>query len=166
MPEDTTLRKPGEGAPQTAGKPETTDKKPERSDSTPDLSKELEKERAARAAEKAEQDKKIAELKFENDFKDISAQYPHAAELKAKIKERVDAGMPIQEAAVVVLHGEKKLVTKEEVETSNAAAASLGGSADIQVPKGQKKPEEMTTEELRAALVTEEAKGTFGLKEY
>ena len=161
MADDTTLRKPGEGAPKEAGK--ETIVQPERSDKNSDSSKELENLKAESAKRQAETEKEIADLKFENGFKDVVSKYPHASELKDKIQERVRAGMSIDEAAVVLLHGEGKLQTRQEIESQAAGAASLGGSADFQPPKGTKKPEEMTTEELRAALVQEEAKGNFKL---
>lgn len=123
------------------------------------------------AEEKAEADRKakeekdtkerLASLEFDNKFKEVESKYPHAKDFKDKIRERVNAGMPVDEATIVVLGKEEKLQTREQIETAHAAEGSMGGSANFIPPPGQKKPEEMTQEELRKALVEEEKKGTF-----
>ena len=160
--EDTPLRKPGEGAPQEVGK-EKVVAPPEKVGQKDDSSAKIAEIEAQRVKDKAEADAKIAKLEFENDFKDIVTQYPHASELRDKIQEKVNAGIPIRDAAITVLHGEGKLATRAEIEQAAAGEQTLGGSTDIQIPKGSKRPEEMSAEELRAELVKEEAKGTFRL---
>ena len=108
-------------------------------------------------------DERIAVLEFENGFNVASNKYPHAVEYKDKILERVKSGMSVDEATVLILHGEGKLQTRDQIESDAGRRESVGGSADFQPPKGQKRPEEMTIEEQRAALVEEERKGTFKL---
>jgi len=155
------LRKPGEGAPIVVGK-ETVSEAP-KVENKEDLSKKLDESEEKRRKDKAESDKKIADLQFENDFNKVTNKYPNAPELKDKIKEKVDAGIPIEDASVIVLNAEGKLITREEMIAAEAAHNSIGGSMDTQPPRGSKRPEEMTTEELRNELIKEEAKGTFKL---
>jgi hypothetical protein len=160
MPDDTTLRKPGEGASKEVVEKKvdvTTEKVGD------DSSNKIAEIEARRVKDKAEADAKIAKLEFENEFKDIVSTYPYAADLRDKIQEKVNAGIPIKDAAITVLHSEGKLETREQITSANAGQESLGGSTDIQAPKGSKRIEEMSTEEMRAALVAEEAKGTFKL---
>ena len=111
------------------------------------------KEETARLA------KENAELKFDRDFEAMVAQYPNAVSFKDKIKERVSQGLPVDEATVLVLNKEKKLVTKQEIDRSNAGTDSAGGSGATQTPRGKKPANEMTTEELRKEFMELEAKG-------
>jgi hypothetical protein len=158
---DETLRKPGEGAPKEEVKTEKT----VQTEKVEDSSKKIADLETQRAKDKAESDAKIFNLEFESNFKDVVTQYPHASDFKDKILERVKSGQTINDATLVELHGAGKLVTRQEIESQAAGERSFGGSADTFIPTGKKKPSEMTQEELRAALVEEEAKGTFKLVE-
>ncbi len=160
---DETLRKPGEGAPQETGKTETTKEAPKVESKNDDSTKKIADLEAKASKDKAESDAKIAALEFENGFNTVSNKYPHAAEYKDRISELVKSGKTVDEAAVLVLHGEGKLQTRTEIETASGRETSLGGSADIQIPVGKKNPKDMTQEELRSALIEEEAKGNFKL---
>jgi hypothetical protein len=164
MPDETTLRKPGEGAPQDTGK-ETTVAAPKVENKTDDSAKKIAELESQRLKDKADADAKIAALEFENGFNNAANKYPHAAEYKDRIQELVKGGKTVDEATVLVLHGEGKLQTRQDIETATTREMNMGGSADFQPPRGQKRPEEMSQEELRTALIAEEQKGNFKLVE-
>ena len=158
---DETLRKPGEGTSKDGVVEKKVDVTTEKVGD--DSSKKIAEIEAQRVKDKAEADTKIAKLEFENDFKDIVSTYPYAADLRDKIQEKVNAGIPIKDAAITVLHSEGKLETREQITSAAAGQESLGGSADIQAPKGSKRIEDMSTEEMRAELVKQESLGSFKL---
>ena len=162
MPEEIPLRKPGEGASKDGVGEKKVDATPAKVEPD-DSSKKIEELEIQRAKDKAEADAKIAKLEFESNFKDMVAEYPHAAEFKDKILEKVNAGISIKDATTIVLHGEGKLVTRSQIESDVAGERSLGGSMDTPIPKGKKPISEMTIEEQRAELVEQERIGNFGL---
>lgn len=104
-------------------------------------------------------EKENAEMKFDRDFEAMVSQYPHAVTFKQQIKDRVSQGLPVDEATVLILNKEKKLVTKTEIDRSNDGRDSMGGSGITQPPRGKKPANEMTTEELRKEFMDLEAKG-------
>lgn len=157
MADETKLKETGQGG---QGGQDKDGKPDERSENRfTELTQKLKEQETRHATEAAASAERIASLEFDNAFKDVVNTYPGASELKEKIRERVKAGLPVSEAAVIVLHNEKKLQTREEVERISAERESLGGSAATQPPKGKKRPEEMTTAELREELVEAERKG-------
>lgn len=109
----------------------------------------------------AEKDTAIKERDFYAGFADSIAKYPGANEYKDTIKEKVLAGYDMEDATIAILAREGKYQpTVAPVESENPA----GGSATNQVNlKGEKSPQEMNREELRAALVEAEKKGEFSI---
>ncbi|MDE2233387.1 MAG: hypothetical protein KGJ90_04735 [Patescibacteria group bacterium] len=160
MADETKLKEVGEGGQET-GK-DKDGKADERSEKRfTDLTEKLKNQDEQYKKELQARDERIANLEFDNAFKGVESQYPAAKELKDKIRERVKAGLPVDEAAVVVLHSEGKLDTGEKIAHENEAMRSMGGSADTMAPLGSKRVSDMTPDELRAALLEEERKGTF-----
>ena len=159
---DETLRKPGEGASQDEGEKKVA-VPPVKVEQKDDSSKKIEELELQRAKDKAEANAKIANLEFENGFKDIAGEYPNALEYKDKIAEKVRAGMSIKDATITTLHPEGKLVTRQEIDSQAAGDHSLGGSSDIYIPRGSKRQEDMTEEEMRAEFIKQEGLGNIKL---
>lgn len=160
-------KEPGTGgADGAAGGADTTPKKPDERSETrfQDLTQKLKDKDEQHAKDLADRDARLASLEFESNFKDIVQTYPYAPEFKDKIREKVQAGVPLKDATVLILNENQKLIPRSDVERQSAGAGALGGSGSFIPPAGQKRPEDMTTEELRAALVVEEQKGTFSVK--
>lgn len=174
---DETLRKPGEGGKQDA----TTDTKEKVATEKvgAEITEQKLKENLEPISQKqTESEARIAKIEFENEFKVIADQYPHATELRDKISEKVKSGVPLADAAVIVLNAEGKLQKREDVEREAAGMEGMGGSAPTLIRSGNTKVDEAVralntpgtiTEEtlaqhrqtLRDALMEEERKGTI-----
>lgn len=134
------------------------------------LSEKEEAEKKAKAAEDARvaAEQKAAEATFRADFAEISGKYPHAAEFKADIEAKVKAGVPLEDAAVAVLHGKGKLVTREEVDRDKNDANAFGGSAGTRIDPdrsgGRKDLSKMTQDEKLAEIRRLESIGEIGLE--
>ena len=84
--------------------------------------------------------KENQELKFGNELTNIAATYPHATDFRDKIKEKVDAGMSVADATIVVLAGNGKLVTAEQIKRQGGGTRGMGGSMDNITPQDKKDP--------------------------
>jgi len=176
--DDTTLRKPGEGA----QKEVPMEKKTETGADQPkvDNNAELAQKLKETADAQAKTDAEIKAMKTEQEFGFIASQYPHATEFKDKILEKVAQGMSVADASVLVLHQNEKLIKRDDMERDEMGRASMGGSAPTQMPgsanqkvndavRKMNTPGAKITEAelgeiqstLREALAEEERKGTF-----
>lgn len=84
-------------------------------------------------------EKENRELKFGNELTNIAATYPHAADFKDDIKKKVDAGMSVSDATIVVLNENKKLITAEQIKRGKQSSG-FGGSMDTTVIGDKKDP--------------------------
>jgi len=142
------------------------DKKPERSEERyQELVNKLKEQEGKHALEMSEASKRIAELEFENRFKDQVAIYPSAKDFRDKIKEQVSRGLSVEEATILVLGQNKKLQTAEEIRKTEYGGSALGGS--VHTPpdiSGNKKPlDQWTKEEKEAELRRLEEAGEIRL---
>lgn len=106
---------------------------------------------AAAKVEKEASDKRIKDLEFNAAFGELLSEHPAAKEYKAKIKEKVDTGLSVTDATLVILAGEGKIGTKETYVPGGTSAPT------VQTPK--KEPE--TAEEWAQQLQDLERKGEF-----
>lgn len=110
-----------------------------------------------------EKDNAIKERDFYSGFADNIAKYPGASEYKEAIKEKVLAGYDPEDATIAVLAKEGKYAPQVETQ-AESLESPVGGSAVNQMNlKGEKTPQEMSREELRAALVEAEKKGELSI---
>jgi len=100
------------------------------------------------------------ERDFLNSFGDQLAKYPAASEFKDVIKDKVLKGYSVEDATVATLNAEGRLST-EAKPGQEPPANPAGGAAAITPPpvEGNKKLEDMTTEEKRAKLLEAEERG-------
>lgn len=111
-----------------------------------------------------EKDNAIKERDFYASFADSIAKYPNASEYKEAIKEKVLAGYDAEDATIAVLAREGKYAPQVAEAEAETPESPVGGSAVNQMNlKGEKSPQEMTREELRAALVEAEKKGELSI---
>lgn len=140
------------------------EEKGERSEKSQRRYKQLLRERQLIAKERDEKEKRIQELEFSNSFKDQLSKYPLAKDHEAEIKEHTSKGISVEDATILVLTKQKKLVSPEEIKQQKAKESSLGGSADIShISPEQKTSKEMTQAERLQALKDAEAKGDISL---
>jgi len=121
------------------------------------LASEKEAEAQKALEEKAQIEK---ERDFYASFSDSTAKYPNAHEFKDSIKEKVMSGYSVEDATVAVLAKEGKLTVES---TPKEVISPMGGSAQINIPSGEKSIQEMTREEKRAALMEAEKRGDLYL---
>lgn len=119
----------------------------------------------------AEQEKnaalaRAASAEFDRDLMALTQKYPNLKEIPAdQLKEAVQKGTPLEDAAVVMLHKAGKLhvpaPTPAPSPAPAPAPAPYGGSAPNGnlVPPGKKDPKTMTTDELLDELRKAEANG-------
>lgn len=113
-------------------------------------------ERDAALAKVAAAEKKAA---FAEGFVGILESQPAAKEHRADIEAKVTAGLSLQDATYAVLGAAGKLGTPQV-----ARQPIGGGSAQTPIiSQADKKPDEMTRQEKRAALVELERTGVIGL---
>jgi len=111
-----------------------------------------------------EKDNAIKERDFYAGFADSIAKYPGANEYKEAIKEKVLAGYDPEDATISVLAKEGKYAPQGQPEVVESLESPAGGSAVNQMNlKGDKTPQEMNREELRAALVDAEKRGELSI---
>lgn len=118
----------------------------------------------AEAKVKTEADARLQaekERDFYKDFSQVSSKYPGASEYQAQILEKVNSGYTTEDAAISILAKEGKLPVAEPPRPDNVA----GGSASTVITDtGDKKIEEMSSEEKRSALLQMEKEGVNLLK--
>jgi hypothetical protein len=120
------------------------------------------KERDEAIASKAELEKARAEDSFKSAFNEQSSKYPYAKDHEADIKNQTDKGLSVEDATLLVLTKEKKLISAEDIESQKAEGGAFGGSADTKV--GEKKEiKDMTQAERLAALYEAESRGEISL---
>lgn len=110
------------------------------------------KEEAEAVAVEATANQVLAEKDrdFYKNFSEISNKYPGAGDFQDQIKEKVDAGMSLDDATVTIMHAEGRLTPMtQEVDKTEV----VGGSAVTQNPDATKTVSEMTQEEKREELV-------------
>ena len=110
---------------------------------------------------KAEAETARKDAEFYKNFNTSAAKYQGAGEFQDKIREKVMAGYDIEDAMVSVLNKEGKF-------TPSPAApippkSPVGGSAPTTVKADIKPLNEMSRDEMRAALVEAEKRGDLGL---
>jgi hypothetical protein len=111
-----------------------------------------------------EKDTAIKERDFYAGFADSIAKYPGANEYKEAIKEKVLAGYDPEDATIAVLAKEGKYAPQVQEAQAEVQESPVGGSAVNQMNlKGEKAPQEMNREELRAALVEAEKRGELSI---
>jgi hypothetical protein len=116
------------------------------------------RDKAAKKAE-AERDSAKKEVEFYSSFSDSIEKYPAAKEYKDKIKEKVLAGYPVEDAVVTVLAKEGKLSG-----VAQATQTVAGGSAtNLPNTGGDKKLDDMTREEKRAEVIKSIERGEISL---
>ena len=113
--------------------------------------------------------KELAETKFSLGWEKLVAKYPKAQEHFEEIKAESLAGKPVEDAAVVILHKNNKLMTAEQINTQEKVNDAGGGSADTKVTPPRNSAEVMrdpaSSHEDRVAILRDlEAKGELGLK--
>lgn len=125
-------------------------------------------EAQAKAEAKAEAAAK--ERDFYKGFNSMASKYQGAADFQDKILEKVKAGYDIEDATVAVMSREGRLNQPQAgaeapIVESRPQESPAGGSAVTNVAAGsERKPSEMTTDELRSALVEAEKRGDLGLR--
>ena len=138
-----------------------------------------ERDKAQKSVEELtkERDDAKKETEFYTNFSAVSDKYPDATEFKDDIKEKVNAGYSMEDAAVAILVREGKYkaptlegtveVKDDEKTVEGSDETPAGGSAVNPSPTGEKTIEAIisdgTQEEKRAALIEEEKKGNLGL---
>ncbi len=116
-----------------------------------------------------EKDTKISDLEkerdFLNSFGDVLVKHPAASEFKDAIKEKVLKGYSVEDATVSTLSSEGKLTPSEpKPEEETKPENPAGGSATTPpVSGGEKKLEDMTSEEKRAKLVEAQERGDLSI---
>lgn len=110
------------------------------------------KERDAEKEGRSKEQQRIAELERENSFNggfvEVLGQQPNARDFKDQIKEKVMAGLSVEDATFAVLGKAGKLgITQGPIQTQVA-----GGSADTAPSEGQKSVKDMTQAERREEL--------------
>lgn len=108
----------------------------------------------------AEVERRNRDLEFANKFSEIAPVYPHAKDYKDQIKAKVDAGYDIQDATFAVLGKENKLMTAEQIRSTENRNQGFGGSSTTVAPT-ENKPQSL--EELRQAVQDMEARGEIRL---
>lgn len=125
-----------------------------------------ERDDLAKAKDQAEADKGAAlkDVDFYKNFSTVSSKYTGAAEYQDKIKEKVNAGYDLEDATISILAKEGKFVPPAQPVEVKPRQSPAGGSATTTVKAGGEKPiKEMTSSDLRAALVEAEARGDISL---
>lgn len=114
-------------------------------------------------ATQAEADKTAAlkDVDFYKNFSTISSKYEGSAEYQDRIREKVNAGYTMEDAALSVLNAEGKLPGSIPVAPKQSPA---GGSAITNLKAGgEKSVSDMTQEERRAQLMEAEKRGDISL---
>ncbi len=112
-------------------------------------------ENRARIAEE-----KLKTMEFENKHAELSKKYPKASEFKDKIKELVDKGYDPEDATVSILSKNNALQTAEQTQQAKIERSNFGGSASTPITNADgKSPKDMTSSELRSALIEAERNG-------
>lgn len=114
------------------------------------LAKEKEEADTARINAEKERD-------FYQSFSTHAARFPQATEHMDAIKEKVMSGYSPEDAIVSVLNAEGKLTSQEPVQAPAGPAA--GGSAATNVAIGDRPINDMSREEMRAALLEADSRG-------
>lgn len=116
-----------------------------------------------------EKDTKISDLEkerdFLNSFGDVLVKHPAASEFKDAIKEKVLKGYSVEDATVSTLSSEGKLTPSEPKPEEEAKPENPAGGSAITppAPEGEKKLEDMTSEEKRAKLVEAQERGDLSI---
>lgn len=98
---------------------------------------------------KAEAERAKRDAEFYKNFNTVAGKYQGATDFQDKIKEKVDAGYDIEDAAISILAKEGKFNTPVAQRES-----PMGGSATTSMPSGEDKPvNEMTRDEKRERLM-------------
>lgn len=105
-------------------------------------------EEKAKAFQEAEAAKKDAE--FYKNFNNISTKFPGAGDYQDAIREKVNSGLSLDDAALLVMTKEGKYTPPQAPPPPKESPA--GGSAPINVNKGNKSISEMSQEERREIL--------------
>jgi predicted ATP-grasp superfamily ATP-dependent carboligase len=107
---------------------------------------------------------KAAEVQFEADFNATTSIYPLAADFKDQIKEKTKLGLTAEDATILILKKENKLLTRDEINASENRGEGLGGSSVTIRSSGQKKDGKKSLADLEQEFKDAEAKGeiTFG----
>ncbi len=123
-----------------------------------------EKEEAeGRAKASAEaQAKAEKERDFFKDFSQVSSKYPQATQHQDKILERVNRGYSAKDATLAVLDEVGQL---QPITAGTTSPNIAGGSASTAMSdSGDKRPEDMTRDEMRNQLLQAEKEGVNLLK--
>lgn len=109
-------------------------------------------------------DEEIADLKFNNEFKDQVATFPLAKDHEDDIKAKVKAGYSTEDATVAVLQKEGKLKTADQISSEENKGTDLGGRTPPNNNLDKKdNGAEKTADELAEELKEFERKGEFKL---
>ena len=129
---------------------------------TKDAYRERDDEKAKREAAEA----KVAELEFSHGFEKMQSTYPLAKDHQEEIKKLVsDNKLSVEDATVLVLKKNDKLVTAAEIKAKEVGNRDTGGQIPTNLPPGgQKDPKDMTQEELLAELKKAEESGDLSLQ--
>ena len=173
MPE---LRKPGEASADVTETKEPI--APVDNGGTEKIEQQIKEQGERSATDFAKVNEEVAALKFEREFDAITNLYPYAKDVRDKISEKVKSGIPLADAAVIVLNAEGKLMKRDEVEREEAGRETMGGSSPTFMGSGANKAQEAIralntpgtiSEEkllehqntLREAVLEEERKGNI-----
>lgn len=124
---------------------------------------EVEAKLKAEAESRAQAEK---ERDFFKNFSGVTSKYPNASDFQDQIWEKVKSGYSEEDAAVAILAREGKLQQPQTVtEQVHRPGNIVGGSAATVMPDGgEKRLEEMSTEEKRNQLLQMEREGANLLK--
>ena len=120
----------------------------------------LEKEQLLKEKQQAEKTAKDAQ--FKADLLEQSSKYPLAQEHADEIRSYSEKGLSVDEATILVLQKNNKLVSKEDIDKGKFEPSSFGGSSVNAKPTGEKDISQMTQEERREELKEREEKGEWG----
>lgn len=131
------------------------------SDDVKEYNEKLAQEAEARKKAEEERENASKERDFYKGFNELATKYQGASEYQDKIWEKVKAGYDLADATISVLAKEGKY---NPIQAEPQRESPAGGSAaNVLAGGGQKTLNEMSREEMRAALKEAEAKGEFSL---
>ena len=127
------------------------------------LTKERETEVEARKKAEAEKVEALKDVEFFKNFNTVASKYQGASEYQEKIREKVNSGYTLEDAARTVLLDEGKF-TAPPVQTPEVRRESpAGGSSPTNIKSGEKPLNEMSLDDRRNMLIEAEKRGEIGL---
>ncbi len=118
------------------------------------LAKAKDEESSAKASAEKERD-------FYKNFNTVSSKYQGAADYQDKILEKVNAGYDIEDATIAILAKEGKYAPEPVKEQRAPLAGGSAGTGIVDI--GDKKPSQMSRDELRQQLIEANERGEWTL---